>query len=149
MGDSRIKSRNQRHALGRLLRGPESESGAVAVEFGLIVTMLFSLIFAVVEFGRLIFTLGVLNYATEEATRYAIVNYDDTAATIQAVAEEKFILINPGRIIDFTVSAPIDPNDKTKLITVALEYEFQFLLPIVGSEPIRMTASSRGFLAEE
>ncbi len=130
-------------------RGPRADSGATAVEFALIVPMFFALLFGVLEFGRLIFTQGVLFYATEEATRYAIVNYQDSPAVVQSVAESKFILISPGKITSFSVTAPVDPEDQTKLVTVEIGYQFEFLFPFVGDGPITMTASTRGFLSEE
>lgn len=135
--------------LSALFRGPRSASGATAVDFAFAGSALLILLLGTIEFGRLLFTQGALNYAAEEATRYAIVNYDESTESVRAVAEGKFILINPGRITSFNVTAPIDEDDQTKLVTVEINYQFEFLVPLIGKTPIQMSAASRGFLAEQ
>ncbi len=132
--------------LTRQLTRFKSESGAIVVEFALIAPILFSMTFGIVEFGRAAFTQGVLLYAAEEATRYAIVNYDATTDQVKAVAESKFLLIDPAKITSFSVTAPIDPDDQTRLITVSLAYQFDFLLPISS---ITLTSNSKGFITED
>ncbi len=124
----------------------KSESGAIMVEFALIAPILFSITFGIIEFGRAAFTQGVLLYAVEEATRFAIVNYDATVAEVKAVAESKLLLINSDNISSFTVTAPVDPDDQTRLVTVSLSYEFDFLLPFAS---ITLTGESKGFITED
>ncbi len=130
----------------RQLAAFKSESGAIMVEFALIAPILFSMTFGIVEFGRAAFTQGVLLYAAEEATRYAIVHYDATTTEVKAVAASKFLLINPKNIKSFSVTAPVDPDDQTRLVTVSLAYQFDFLLPF-GS--ITLTSNSKGFITED
>ena len=62
------------------------------------------------------------------------------------MAASKFLLINPEKIISFSVTAPIDPDDQTRLITVSLAYEFDFLLPF---DSITLTSNSKGFITED
>ena len=130
----------------RQLAALKSESGAIAIEFALIAPILFSMTFGIIEFGRAAFTQGVLLYAAEEATRYAIVHYDATTTEVKAVAASKFLLIDPENITSFTVTAPVDPDDQTRLITVSLAYEFDFLLPF---KSIILTSNSKGFITED
>ncbi len=47
--------------------------GTTAVEFALIITPLFLLLFGVIEFGRLMWTQSSLHFAVEEAARCASV----------------------------------------------------------------------------
>ena len=130
----------------RLLAAFKSESGAIMVEFALIAPVLFTMTFGIVEFGRAAFTQGVLLYAAEEATRYAIVNYNATATEVKQVAASKFLLINPKNMKSFTVTAPLDPDDQTRLVTVSMTYQFDFLLPF-GS--ITLSSNSKGFITED
>jgi Flp pilus assembly protein TadG len=50
-----------------------STAGATAVEFALVVAILFVLMFAIIEFGRAWWTENSLQYAIERAARYAVV----------------------------------------------------------------------------
>ena len=130
----------------RQLAAFKSESGAIMVEFALIAPVLFTMTFGIVEFGRAAFTQGVLLYAAEEATRYAIVNYNATATEVKQVAASKFLPINPKNMKSFTVTAPLDPDDQTRLVTVSMTYQFDFLLPF-GS--ITLSSNSKGFITED
>jgi len=56
------RDRSQRHG------------GQALVEFALVAPMLFLLLFSIVEFGRFVYYANVLNDATREGTRYAIVH---------------------------------------------------------------------------
>ncbi len=124
-----------------------ARSGTVAVEFAIIAPVLISMTFGIIEFSRAAFTQGVLLYAVEEATRFAIVNFDATESEIKQVAQDKFIMIDPQKLTSFSVTAPIDPDDQTRLITVSLTYRFDFLFPFAG--PLTLTSSSKGFITEE
>jgi hypothetical protein len=48
--------------------------GQALVEFALIVPLFFTLLFGIIEVGRFIFYYEILNNATREGARYAIVN---------------------------------------------------------------------------
>lgn len=124
------------------------ERGATALELAFIAPLAILFMYAFVEFGRALFTQGVLGFAAEEATRYATVHYDATIEEIRGVAESKFIMIDPARISAFDVQSVLDPSDQTKLVTVQISYRFEPLVP-VHFGPIMMTAASKGFLVEQ
>lgn len=56
--------------------------GQALVEFALVAPILFLVLFSIVEFGRFIYYSNVLNDATREGTRYAIVH--GSAATCKS-----------------------------------------------------------------
>lgn len=58
------------------------EHGQALVEFALVAPILFLVLFSIVEFGRFIYYANVLNDATREGTRYAIVH--GSAATCKS-----------------------------------------------------------------
>lgn len=125
-----------------LIRGRKSISGGTAIEFAFAAPVLLMFAFGVIEFGRAIFTMGVMQYAVYEAARYAAVHYDDPATQIKKVATDKFILIDPSNIDSFTVT-DVDNGDKTNLVTIKLTYSFRFLVPLVSTEPITLTADAK------
>jgi len=131
------------------LRRRDGERGTTLIEFAFMAPLFFMLSYASIEFGRLIFIQGVLLYAAEEATRFAVVNYDATAEEIRAVAESRLLMVNPDKITHFIVEAPIDPVDQTKLITIDIGYGFEFMTSLVRDEPVQLSAASRGFIYEQ
>jgi Flp pilus assembly protein TadG len=145
--------------LDALLRGWISQAGSTAVEFAIGLPVFLALLFGVMEGGRAIFTQAVLFYAAEEATRWAIVNGQDTGAgetlvqyeqRIETYARNQLILISPDQTSTAAATAPTNPVDNTRTLSVTLTYNYRFLLPYVGSAtgPIQMSATSSGFLAE-
>jgi Flp pilus assembly protein TadG len=66
------------------------KGGAAAVEFALVGLALVFLLFGVVECGRMLWTQNALQYAVEQAARYAVLNGSSvTTAQIQTYAAGK------------------------------------------------------------
>lgn len=123
--------------------------GVAAVEFALTVPVILMLLFAVIEFGRLVFTHGTITFAAEEATRFATVNYDATAEDLKNVATSRVPGVRKDRITSVDVQSVLDTDDKTKLVTVSISYNHQFLLPIFDIDGVTLKGASKGFLVEE
>lgn len=120
--------------------------GVSAVEFALLAPVLLALVIGVIEFGRAAYTLGVINFAAEEATRYAVVNYSIEESDVRDLAEACLLGIDRSRISALIVTGPIDPVDNTRTISVEVRYSFEFLLPFLPEGVIPISGSSRGFL---
>ena len=132
-------------------------NGATAAEFALVAPFFLALIFGVMEGGRVMFTQGVINYATQSTTRWAVVNPPASGQTteqytdvLEDYAKSKLILISPNKVAASTATSPPNPADNTRTITITVSYDFDWMLPFVGSAtgPIQLTAMSSGFLAE-
>jgi len=126
-----------------------SRDGTTSIEFAFAVPVMVMVTYGIMEVARLLYTQGVLIYAAEEATRYATVHYEESVSQIQSVAESHFVMIDPARISLFSVTAPVDPDDQTKLVTVQINYSFKLLVPFTDHPLVTLSASSRGFLTEE
>ena len=129
----------------RLLR---NNRGGTAIEFSLAAPVLIFMISGVIEFGRAAYTQGALAFATEEATRYATVNYDATTDELKSVASKKIIGIRKDRISKVAVTETLNA-DQTKLVTVQINYDHHFLLPIFEVESLTLNGASKGFLVEK
>ena len=88
-----------------------AERGQTIVEFALVISFLFLIIFGLVEFSRLFFSYATMSHGTREAARWGIVEaqrrYGDEAQFIQDVedrAEERMFLI--GNTVEITASTP-------------------------------------------
>ncbi len=134
--------------LKRIFARPDGERGNALVGFALILPALMTLFYGIVEFSRVLFTQGILLLAAEEATRFAVVNYNATEAQIQEVAEDRFIMIDAGKISSFNVSSTLDATDQTKDVTVEITYAFEPIMPILWTS-ISLVGHSRGFIVLE
>jgi hypothetical protein len=69
---------------------------------------------------------------------------------IEDYARDQLILISPNQTSTAVATAPTNPVDNTRTISITVNYDFSFLLPYIGAAtgPIQMSANSTGFLAE-
>jgi Flp pilus assembly protein TadG len=129
-----------------LRRLARDASGVSAVEFALLAPVLLAMVFGIIEFGRVAYTQGVVSFAAEEATRYAVVNYDISEEDVRDLARACLLGIDPERINAIIVTGPVDPVDNTRTISVEVAYSFNFLLPFLPAGVITLSGESRGFL---
>ena len=122
--------------------------GSMAVSFAIGLPTLLGAVFGAIEFGRFGFTQAALEYAAAEATRYAIVRDGQvTTAEIEAFAASKLDGVFNHGLAVITAAAPIDPVTGTSLLSVQVNYQFDFFLPFLPEGGIMMTGASTGFLA--
>ena len=122
--------------------------GSMAVSFAIGLPTLLTAVFGAIEFGRFGFTQAALQYAASEATRYAIVRSGDvTTSEIEAYAASKLDgVFNQGLAV-ITAAAPVDPITGTRLLSVQVNYQFDFFLPFLPAGGITMSGASTGFVA--
>lgn len=150
MGTTTILLCGRGHAGRAALRGLRRLWGdrrAVStLEFALLAPVFLGLVVGAVEMGRAAYTQGVVSFAAEEATRYAVVNYNITEEEVRDVTEDCLLGLDPDRINAIVVTGPIDPVDNTRTISVEVSYDFQFTLPLMPDSVMAITGTSRGFL---
>lgn len=76
-------------ALRKLLSFHRHIHGAMAVEFALVMPLFLLIVMGAIEFGRLYWIRGTMQFAIDEAARYAMVNTSATNSTIQTYATGK------------------------------------------------------------
>ena len=124
-----------------LLRGRDARSGAMAIDFALVAPVFFMLVFGIIDFSRAAFTKGVMLYSMQEASRWAAVNFPATATDIEAVAAGNFVVIKPANITAFSATVT-DNGDKTKAVTLQMDYTFEFMMPFVDLDPITLSTEA-------
>lgn len=135
--------------------------GQALAEFAIAAPLLFLLIFGIIEFGQFVFAYEVLNNATREGARYAIVHGSDslcpsgpmpggaispsscadpTGSAIQAkTAATAFSLgLTPSQV---AVAWPDVDNARGHDVSVITTYTFRTIVPL-PVPPINMTARS-------
>ncbi|HEU4672187.1 MAG TPA: TadE/TadG family type IV pilus assembly protein [Candidatus Limnocylindrales bacterium] len=134
--------------------------GQALTEFALVAPLFFLMLFAIIEGGRFVFYYEVLNNATREGARYAIVNGANTIGcstgpplpgtsscdptgqdVIDRVRSSAFAM--PAAAIN-VVPTWHDPatNRRGSTITVVASYTYSSLIPIVPLPPITVQAES-------
>ncbi len=134
-----------------------SGRGAVAIEFAFLLLPFLLILYGIIEFSRVFWIQNTLEYAVEEAARFAIVNdknplYVNNAdfdTAIQAVARQNVAGLDPNDPT-LTFGATFEPDPGTRLVVIVTgNYGFNFLVPIVGVGPINLSARSQIALVKE
>lgn len=132
-------------ATARLLR---KSHGTGLVEFALVLPLLLTLMFGIVEFGRLGLAHLTARHAVAEATRYAVTGRQRTdpetgepigrAESIREVLREN---VGPLALADSIVIDPVDGGGPEDLVTVSVSFTYDFFLPGLSEwiEPVDFT----------
>lgn len=105
---------------------PADDRGAALVEFALIMPILILLVFGVIEFGRGYHTRSSLTHAAREGVRVAALDSGDPVQVARDAAPN----LEPG---DITVTISPDPCVAGDPVTVTLEYDHDYVIPLFGS----------------
>ena len=107
----------------------ESERGAAAVEFALLVPILIMLVFGIMEFGRVYNTQATLTNAARESVRVMAISNNQTSARDAAMNAASSL--NPTLVdTNFTFSAATCTPDAQ--MTVTISYSLSSLTGIAG-----------------
>lgn len=132
--------------------------GQAVVEFALVAPWFFLVLFGIIEAGRFVFYYEMLNNATREGARYAIVNgantigcssgpaapgttsCDPAGANVIAAVRNAAIAMSPAAV---AVTPSWDPdNGRGSIVTVTASFTYSSLIPIVPLPPITVHAES-------
>lgn len=113
----------------------QSQRGTAAVEFALLAPLFVALLFAIVEFGLVLYTKNMLAQATREGARFGVIYSTPrrTTSEIQAVVQN--YLNQCGFTSSATVSFPNGAGGASgSLLDVQVTYNYQFfvLTPILN-----------------
>jgi Flp pilus assembly protein TadG len=121
-----VRETQRRHQVLR------SQRGSTAIEFALILPVIATLLFGMIDFGRLLYTKEVLNNAVREAARTGIVaGANDVSDAVIAAAVTNSIqnsqLLDPANA---TVLPPVRTTDAfgNRNLAVTVGYTFNFLV---------------------
>jgi Flp pilus assembly protein TadG len=123
----------------------DKERGAALFEFAIVATVFLTMIFGVLEFGRLFWTHNALRDATRRGARYATIRKNDSAG-IQAV---KYMVVYGDPNANPATATPVVPGLTASNVAVEyqnysgvllssratvsiINYQFQFAVPLVG-----------------
>jgi Flp pilus assembly protein TadG len=116
--------------------------GQAIVEFALVATVFFLLVFGVIELGRLVYVNHALANATREGARVALVSGSlalspATEGDIEAVVQDKAVGVNEPQVAVTGLGG--SPGEK---VTVTATADFTFIVQMVFSGDIQLSHSS-------
>lgn len=133
--------------------------GQALVEFALVAPVFLLMLLAIMELGRFILAYEVANNAVREGTRYAIVHgyysiapvgptTPDSAcppttvstAPVQNIVQQNAYTLPPAT--DIVVCWPDGTNGRGQRVSVAADFQFRVLMPLVPLPPINIHAES-------
>lgn len=133
--------------------------GQAMVEFALVAPVFFLLMFAIIEAGRFVYYYELLNHATREGARYAIVNgsnslvcpsgpmpdgrtsCDLTGERVKdRVRNAAFGAFGSGVVVPDPLWQP--NNERGSTVTVSANYTYSTLVPVVPLPAITVDAES-------
>jgi Flp pilus assembly protein TadG len=142
------------------VRGRHRRRGQALVEFAIVAPIFFLILFGIIDFGRYVYYVQILNNAAREGTRYAIVhgakslaptgppNDPSGTAVINVVRTYAVgvIGIEDASVLTITPTwgtPPATPdNDRGTKVTVEVTYAFRSVIPVVPIPPISVKGES-------
>jgi Flp pilus assembly protein TadG len=141
-------------------------TGQAMVEFAIVAPIFFFMLFAIIDFGRYVYYVQVLNNAAREGARYAIVHgsngfpssgpapvgmtsSDPSGANVVAVVrnyatgvvgDSTVLQIQPTWLTSAGAAGGTNAREQQVLVTVT--YQFHSVIPVVPIPPITITGES-------
>jgi Flp pilus assembly protein TadG len=140
---------------GRRARSRPTSRGQALVEFALVAPLFFLMLFAIIDFGRYVYYVQILNNAAREGARYAIVHGalslaptgppdDPSGAAVKDVVRRYatgVIGMEDAAVLD--IAATWDPdNTRDNPVTVAVTYQFRSVMPLVPIPAVAVKGES-------
>jgi Flp pilus assembly protein TadG len=128
--------------------------GQALVEFSLVAPLFFFLLFAIIDFGRYVYYVQIINNAAREGARYAIVHGSNglpptgppdepSGAAVKAVVRNYLVgVITDPSVLDIQPTWPDGQNVREDTVSVLVIYQFHSMLPIVPLPPITVKGTS-------
>jgi Flp pilus assembly protein TadG len=117
-----------------------NRAGTAAIEFVFTAPALVLFLLGIVESGRALWTDSALQYAAEQAGRYALANPTASDAQITSVATGQLPSVDSSRV---TVTVTRNSINGVNFLTVNASYPFVVVTSLIPIGPITLTGQTR------
>jgi Flp pilus assembly protein TadG len=124
----------------RTTKGKNKQRGATLVEFSIAATVFLIAMFAVLEFGRALWTHNALTDAARRGARYAAVHRQDQISEVKNVVVYGDPAGGTNPVVENLSTANVNVNysnfklDGGTVQVTITNYQFHFAIPIVGTQ---------------
>lgn len=137
---------NLRSITRRARRFCRKGDGAMAVEFAFVAPVMLTMIFGIIEFGRIAYTQSTLEFAAEETTRFAVVRGGDvTNEEVLNFARSRLLALE-NELAVVCLRTPTDATTQTSTISIAIDYDYDLMLPLPISD-FSLRGQSEGYIS--
>ena len=130
--------------------------GQTLVEFAFVAPVFFFMIFAIIDFGRYVYYVQIINNAAREGARYAIVHGDNSFQPTGPAADDPKIesvvknyavgVIGNSAVLDINSEWGTPPgspsNHRGQKVRVTVVYDFHPIIPLIPIPGITITGES-------
>jgi Flp pilus assembly protein TadG len=127
--------------------------GQALAEFALVAPIFFLMLFAIIDFGRYVYYVQILNNAAREGARYAIVHGDlglpstgppddASGAAVKSTVRNYLVGVIDAGALTIGATWPAGTNLRGNLVTVQVDYQFRSVIPIVPIPPLTVRGES-------
>ncbi len=123
----------------RVSKCKDKQRGATLVEFSIAATVFLTVIFAVLEFGRVLWTHNALTDAARQGARYAVMHKASDVASVKNVVVYGDPAGGTNPVVENLSSSNVQVNysnfglDGGTVQVTITDYQFHFVIPIVST----------------
>ena len=107
----------------------KSQKGQALAEMALVLPILLTLLFGIIEFGRIFGSYMVISNLSREGARYGVVGHDDVQIRNLILSQRAWLDENKFSII---VSPPYAERDKGDSLGVTINYSVDLIIPVIA-----------------
>jgi len=118
--------------------------GGAAIEFAILAPVLFGILFGIVEMGRMFYVRQALEYATEQAARYYMLNPTTDSGSVTTYLKGQMAGgMGSGVTADYADTTSCNGNASVTCTTITASYTFTFVAAVLGFSNLVMHAKAQ------
>ena len=118
--------------------------GGAAIEFAILAPVLFGILFGIVEMGRMFYVRHALEYATEQAARYYMLNPTTDSGSVTTYLKGQMAGgMGSGVTADYADTTSCNGNASVTCTTITASYTFTFVAAVLGFSNLVMHAKAQ------
>jgi Flp pilus assembly protein TadG len=118
--------------------------GGAILEFALLAPLLFTLLLGIVEMGRMFYVRHALEYATEQAARYYMLNPTTDSGSVTTYLKGQMAGgMGSGVTADYVDTTSCNGNASVTCTTITASYTFTFVAAFLGLSNLVMHAKAQ------
>jgi Flp pilus assembly protein TadG len=118
--------------------------GVAAIEFAILAPVLFTLLFGIVEMGRMFYVRHALEYATEQAARYYMLHPTSDSGSVTTYLQGQMAGgMGTGVTVDYVDTTSCNGNAAVTCTSITANYTFTFVAAFLGLGTLAMHAKAQ------
>ena len=133
-----------RQGVRGLTRFWRDRRGGAAIEFAILAPVLFTVMLGIVEMGRMFYVRQSLEYATEQAARYYMLNPTTDSGTVTTYLQGQMAGgMGTNISVGYVDTASCNGNSSVTCTMITATYTFTFVAAFLGLSNIVMNAKAQ------